>query len=139
MYHVRMCEDGEVISRPLLYGVSMAKLGREGAAYDKLKRAQRGKGLRCWICGNPIRYDLPTPHPLSFEYDHYYPVSRWRECGYQSARACALDPANGRSAHRICNAKRGDAMPGTPAWDRRLGIKPRANTPAPPGKRSRAT
>ena len=118
----------------------MAKLGREGAAYNKLVKAQRDKSLRCWICGYPIRYDLHTPHPLSFEYDHYYPVSRWREFGYPSARACALDPRNGRSAHRHCNAVRGDALPGEAAWVKRFGTgaTARPKAPAPPTRRSHA-
>ena len=113
----------------------MTKRPGTGRAYRKLVARQRALGLPCWICGGPIRYDLKTPHPLSFEYDHYYPASRWREFGYASQKACVHDPSNGRSAHRICNERRQGAMPWEKGWRRR---ESHARAPAPPGKPSRA-
>ena len=113
----------------------MSRREGTGRAYRRLVARQRSLGLPCWICGQPIRYDLPTPHPLSFEYDHYRPASRWLEFGYSSQRECVRDPANGRSAHRVCNERRQDAMPWEPGWPgRRAAAKP----PAPPLKQSRA-
>lgn len=109
----------------------MSKREGTGRAYRKLVARQRSLGLPCWICGAPIRYDLKVGDPLSFEYDHYYPASRWREFGYQSQKACVHDPANGRSSHRICNERRQNAMPWESRWKQ-------ARKPAPPSKPSRA-
>lgn len=112
-----------------------------GTRYKALKRSLRAKGLPCWICGGTIRYDLPPGHPLSFEYDHYFPVKRWREFGYPSEYACTHDPDNGRPSHRICNQLRGTAMPGEPRWVRAFGgssAKFERTVPQPPAKRSRA-
>lgn len=114
----------------------MAKREKTGRRYRRLVARQRSLGLPCWICGKAIRYDLPGGHPLSFEYDHYHPASRWREFGYESQYACVHDPANGRSSHRICNERRQDAMP----WEKRFLrlVHGRKAAPAPPGKKSRA-
>lgn len=113
----------------------MSKREATGRAYRKLVARQRSLGLPCWICGGSIRYDLKTPHPLSFEYDHFYPASRWREFGYASQKACIHDPSNGRSSHRICNEQRQAAMP----WEKRWKAKSEpAKRPAPPSKPSRA-
>ena len=114
----------------------MSKREATGRAYRKLVARQRSLGLPCWICGGSIRYDLKTPHPLSFEYDHFYPASRWREFGYASQKACIHDPSNGRSAHRLCNEQRQDAMPWEQRWKRNDGAPAR---PQPPSKPSRAT
>ena len=113
----------------------MSKREACGRAYRRLVARQRSLGLPCWICGGPIRYDLKTPPPLSFEYDHFYPASRWREFGYRSQRECVHDPSNGRSAHRICNERRQEAMP----WERRFAaLQGAQKPPAPPSKPSRA-
>jgi len=114
----------------------MSKREGTGRAYRKLVARQRSLGLPCWICGKAIRYDLPGGHPLSYEYDHFHPVSRWSEFGYASKRACIHDPANGRSAHRICNERRQGAMPWEKGW-RRVGAITKV-PPATPSKRSRA-
>lgn len=63
----------------------------------------------CGICHGkfgPIRYDEPSDskHPLSFVIDEIKPVSRWKEFGYESARAAAEDPNNLQPAHYCCNA-----------------------------------
>lgn len=115
----------------------MASRRGVGRRYRKLVARMRGMGLPCWICGRPIRYDLPSGHPLSFEYDHYYPASRWREFGYGSMGECVHDPANGRPSHRWCNEKRQNSMPWEDSWPFRGG-KSDVRKPAPPSKRSRA-
>ena len=67
----------------------------------------------CGLCGGrrgPIDYSAPRDHmhPLSLVIDEIKPVARWREFGYESARACACDESNWQPAHRICNAQAGD-------------------------------
>ena len=116
-------------------GGGVSKREATGRAYRKLVARQRSLGLPCWICGKPIRYDLKAGHPLAFEYDHYYPTSRWEEFGYRSQRECIHDPANGRSAHRCCNEARQNAMPWEKRW-KKLKTAPAA--PARPAKHSRA-
>lgn len=68
----------------------------------------RSLGQPCCVCGQAIDYSLPAGHPLAFELDEDRPVSRWREFGYASANACALDPANVHAAHRSCNEWKGN-------------------------------
>ena len=87
-----------------------------------MRNRVRARGECCHICGRPIDYSLTTwtdprdnkvkPHPYRFEVDELIPVSRWREGGYQSAQACALDPKNVKAAHRICNQRRGNKSMG---------------------------
>lgn len=78
-----------------------------GNARNKLSKWLRSQGLPCALCGQPIDYSLPAGHPLSFEVDEIHPVSRWREFGYASATAAALDRDNVQPAHRICNERAG--------------------------------
>ena len=78
-----------------------------GNARRKLRSWLRSQGMPCAICGQPIDYSLPAGHPLSFEVDEIRPVSRWREFGYPSAKAAALDRANVQATHRICNERKG--------------------------------
>ena len=79
-----------------------------GNARRKLRRWLASQQLPCAICGQPIDYSLPARHPLSFEVDEVRPVSRWREFGYDSPTAAALDRANVQPAHRICNERKGN-------------------------------
>lgn len=78
-------------------------------ANGNLRRKNRARlkamGLPCHICGKPIHYDEPSDykHPWSFVVDEIKPVSRWKEFGYESARACAEDFDNLGSAHYLCN------------------------------------
>ena len=78
-------------------------------ANGNLRRKNRARlkamGLPCHICGKQIHYDEPSDfrHPLSFVVDEIKPVSRWKEFGYDSARACAEDFSNLAAAHYICN------------------------------------
>lgn len=81
-----------------------------GTARTKLRRWLRAKGEPCALCGEPIDYTLPPGDPYSFEVDEIIPVSRWREGGYPSAEACALDRDNVQAAHRICNQRKGNAI-----------------------------
>lgn len=65
-------------------------------------------GLPCAICGRPIHYDEPSDsrHPLSFVIDEIYPVSRYKEWGYDSKAAAAGDWGNVQAVHWICNSKK---------------------------------
>ena len=73
----------------------------------------KAEGRRCWICevfgrNAEIDYSLPYLHPGAFTCDELKPVSRWREYGYPSAQAAALDYSNLAAAHRACNIWRGN-------------------------------
>jgi 5-methylcytosine-specific restriction endonuclease McrA len=81
-----------------------------GNARRKLRAWLRSQGLPCAICGQPIDYTLPSGHPLSFEVDEVRPVSRWREFGYASPTAAALDRENVQPVHRICNERKGKKL-----------------------------
>ena len=93
-----------------------------GSARRSLRKWLRSQGLPCAICGQAIDYDLPSGHPLSFEVDEIRPVSRWREFGYPSATAAALDRDNVQPAHRICNQRKGARVSPAP----REAMKPLA-------------
>lgn len=82
-------------------------------ANGNLRRKYRARfkamGMPCGICKGfygEIHYDEPSDwkHPLSFVIDEIVPVSKYREGGYSSARACAEDPHNLQPAHWACNA-----------------------------------
>lgn len=85
---------------------------------NKQRTYWKQRGLPCGICGQPIDYSLGymvdeqtgkrRMHPMAFVVDEIVPVARWREGGYKSPEACALDLSNQRPAHYICNARRGD-------------------------------
>ena len=90
-------------------------------ANGNLRRKHRARfkamGAPCGICGGKlgqIHYDEPSnaQHPLSFVIDEDRPVSRWREFGYSSAKACAQDWANLQAAHYCCNAAKGAKLMG---------------------------
>ena len=74
--------------------------GRRGRRWEALKANQRAKRHACWICGQPIRYDLDWPDPDSFTVDHEPPLSIYP--------AGAEDPACLRSAHARCNSSKGN-------------------------------
>ncbi len=77
--------------------------GGNGNAERKLRARLRAEGRPCHLCGQPIDYGLPAGHPWSFEADHVVPRSRG---------GAAFDYANLDAAHRICNQRKGKAMPG---------------------------
>lgn len=69
----------------------------------------------CAICNGRlgrIHYEEPSDakHPLSFVIDEKIPVSKWKEYGYDSPEAVALDWNNLQSAHRICNQLKGNKV-----------------------------
>ena len=84
-----------------------------GSARTKLRRWLAAQERPCWICkafGRPaaIDYSLPQGHPMCFEMDELKPVSKWREYGYPSPEAAALDKGNVDATHRRCNQWRGN-------------------------------
>lgn len=74
-----------------------------GHARRKLRAWLRAQGRPCHICGRPIDYSLPAGDPMSFEVDELVPVSRG---------GSPYDRENVDAAHRICNQRRGNRMPG---------------------------
>lgn len=89
------------------------------SANGNLRRKYRARfkamGAPCGICKGrlgPIRYDEPSDaeHPLSFVIDEIKPVSKWRQFGYESARAAAQDWNNLQAAHYCCNAAKGSKV-----------------------------
>ena len=84
-----------------------------GNARRKAARRYADINAPCALCKGsrgPIRYDQPRNHmfPLSLVIDEIIPVSRWREFGYESAKACATDVTNWQPAHWICNSQASD-------------------------------
>ena len=84
-----------------------------GRARTRMAKRYAAMDAPCALCHGargPIRYDQPRNHnfPLSLVIDEIVPVSRWKEGGYQSARACASDPNNWQAAHWVCNAEASD-------------------------------
>ena len=84
----------------------------DSSARRKLAAQVRAMGLPCGICRGlrgPIHYDEPSDaeHPLSFVLDEIHPIKWWRQYGYPSPTAAAVDPYNVQPAHRICNAEKG--------------------------------
>ena len=70
----------------------------------------------CGICGGrlgEIHYNEPSDsaHPLSFVVDEIIPISRYKEFGYSSKEAAALDWNNLQAAHYCCNATKGNKLP----------------------------
>ena len=74
-----------------------------GSRRRALRAWLRAQGRPCHICGQAIDYSLPPGDPMSFEVDELVPVSRGGD---------PLDRANVAAAHRICNERRGNRMPG---------------------------
>lgn len=82
---------------------------KNGSRRRKIRARLKAMGCECGICKGklgPIHYDEPSDskHPLSFVVDEIRPVSRWREFGYESPEAAALDYSNVQAAHYYCNA-----------------------------------
>lgn len=88
---------------------------KNGNLRRKHRARLKAMGCECGICKGrlgPIDYDAPSDytHPLSFVVDEIYPISRWREFGYESARAAAEDWNNLQAAHWICNARKSNRL-----------------------------
>ena len=88
-------------------------------ANGHLRRKYRARfkamGAPCGICKGrfgPIHYDEPSDHkhPLSFVIDEIKPISRYKEFGYESKAAAALDWNNLQAAHYCCNAAKSDKV-----------------------------
>jgi HNH endonuclease len=75
-----------------------AARGRDHRATRRLAARLKRQGDPCWLCGHAIDPALKSPHPQSFSMDHIIPVSMGGD---------PADPYNVRSAHRLCNMKRG--------------------------------
>lgn len=83
----------------------------------KMRARMKAMGCPCGICKGrlgEIRYDQKScaQNPLSFVIDEIIPVSRWKEYGYSSREAVALDPDNLQAAHWVCNASKGAKVGG---------------------------
>lgn len=75
-------------------------IDRRPTATDRARlraRLARAKPA-CHICGGSIAYDLPTPHPDSFELDHIIPLNRGGTHTIENAAA----------SHRRCNRAKSD-------------------------------
>ncbi len=70
---------------------------RDTAEYRNARATRRDQCRPCWLCGQPIRYDLRAPHPASFTADHVGELNR----------GGTNDPENLRPAHYGCNSRRG--------------------------------
>jgi 5-methylcytosine-specific restriction endonuclease McrA len=68
--------------------------------WRQLAATQRAKRLPCFLCGQPIDYDLQWPHPQSFSADHIKPYAHHPEL--------RTDPGNIASTHLRCNQVKGD-------------------------------
>lgn len=76
----------------------------DGRRFRKLVAAlRRERRERCWLCDQPIDYELEYPHPDSFSADHIVPVSR--------APHLALVYSNLEASHLDCNRRRKDGLP----------------------------
>jgi 5-methylcytosine-specific restriction endonuclease McrA len=60
-------------------------------------------GAHCWICNEPINYQLKHPHPRSWSLDHAIPI--------KDNPKLFLNTSNFRSAHLDCNEHRGTDAP----------------------------
>lgn len=83
----------------------MAGNPRNGRPYRTLCASVKRLGDPCWLCGHNIDSSLPVTHRMSFTLDHVVPLSRG---------GSLLDPANARSAHRMCNSRRGNRTSAPP-------------------------
>ena len=81
----------------------------------KYRAKFRAMKAPCGICGGrlgEIHYDEPSDaaHPLSFVIDEIKPISRYREFGYSSPEAAAMDWNNVQAAHYCCNAAKSNKV-----------------------------
>lgn len=86
--------------------------GRSGRAWQRLRDNLKAQRSPCWLCQQPIDYDLAWPDVRSFSADHVRPRSTFPEG--------AEDPSNLRAAHLGCNSSRhaDDAKPALGATSR---------------------
>ena len=81
----------------------MRKTAKYRGLADKFRSscagAGKGRGAKCWLCGNDISYVLKFPHPASFSVDHSIPAEERPDLFY--------DTGLWRPAHFSCNSARG--------------------------------
>lgn len=81
--------------------------GRNTASWQRLVGALRARWAEqrrsCWLCLQPIDYDLPSSEPGSLAADHVQPLS--------VAPHLAEVASNLAPAHRRCNESRGNGYP----------------------------
>lgn len=85
---------------------------KNGTLRRKYRARFKAMNAPCGICKGKlgeIHYDEPSDakHPLSFVIDEIFPVSRYKEFGYQSREDCAKDFNNLQAAHYVCNQTKG--------------------------------
>jgi len=88
---------------------------RNGNLRRKYRARFRAMDAPCGICQGrfgPIHYDEPSDHehPLSFVIDEIKPISKYKEFGYESREAAAMDWNNLQAAHFCCNAAKADKI-----------------------------
>lgn len=88
------------------YGISKNR-GRRTRRWREVirpaaKQRDTAKQSPCWICLQPIDYDLPDGHADAWSPDHVYPVNTHPEL--------AEDVANLRPSHLSCNKSRQDKV-----------------------------
>jgi 5-methylcytosine-specific restriction endonuclease McrA len=76
--------------------------GRSTRRYKALRAAFRNQcedeRRPCWLCAQPIDYELPSDDPMSWSLDHRFLVSTHPHL--------AEDPANFEASHLDCNKRR---------------------------------
>ncbi|AHB79636.1 HNH endonuclease [Mycobacterium phage Validus] len=75
--------------------------GRNTARRNRFRRYWLRRREDCAVCGDPIDYDAPHDHPLSFQVDHITPLAR--------GGTDTLD--NTQPVHRKCNRDKSDKLP----------------------------
>ena len=74
----------------------------KGRPRRRLLAQVRREEPNCWLCGYPIDVTLPQTDRWSSTVDEVVPRSLSLD-----PRRAALDRANCRHAHRVCNSRRG--------------------------------
>ncbi len=91
--------DGEVST--FFYTAMMYRrpdrVGEQRTAFEKNRKIILKTQTVCGICGQPVDFSYPYPHPLSPTVDHIIPVSKG---GHPSALE------NLQLAHRWCNRQK---------------------------------
>ena len=85
---------------------------RSSAFRRKYRLRLKAMDAPCGICKGRlgrIHYEEPSDaqHPLSFVIDEIIPIAKWRQFGYATREAVALDVNNLQAAHYCCNATKG--------------------------------
>lgn len=68
-------------------------------ACSQQRNKDGSRGAPCWLCSQPIQYNLRFPHPGSFSVDHVIPADERPDL--------MLDTANWAASHFSCNSARG--------------------------------